>query len=134
MDLLSIDVDGNDYYIFEKLIIKPKVIIVEYNPTIPYWIDCYQYPDKYAGCSIKSLIRVANEKGYFLSCATDTNAIFIDEKYKSIFKDFCIEQITKKHYNFIITDYSGKYLEIGSFPYGKGVDLNKDVFIINGKI
>lgn len=35
IDLLSIDIDGNDYYIFEKLTLKPRLIICEFNPTIP---------------------------------------------------------------------------------------------------
>ena len=35
-DFLSIDVDSIDYYIFKSLnIYKPKLICIEYNPTIP---------------------------------------------------------------------------------------------------
>ena len=31
-DLLSIDIDGNDYHVFESLkIFKPKVIVIEFN-------------------------------------------------------------------------------------------------------
>ena len=42
IDLLSIDIDGNDYHIFESLKkLRPRLIICEYNPTIPVWYDVY---------------------------------------------------------------------------------------------
>lgn len=34
IDLLSIDVDGNDYYLWEALIaVQPRVVVIEYNAT-----------------------------------------------------------------------------------------------------
>lgn len=36
IDILSIDVDGIDYFIWESLNeFKPRVIVIEFNPTIP---------------------------------------------------------------------------------------------------
>jgi hypothetical protein len=44
IDLLSIDVDGNDYHIFQSLQqIKPRLIICEYNPSIPAHLDIYSH-------------------------------------------------------------------------------------------
>ena len=35
-DLLSIDIDRNDYYVWEKIVhYRPRVVIVEYNPLVP---------------------------------------------------------------------------------------------------
>lgn len=35
-DLLSIDIDGNDYHVWEALRnYTPKVVVIEFNPTIP---------------------------------------------------------------------------------------------------
>jgi hypothetical protein len=35
-DLMSIDVDGNDYHVWDTLhCFKPRVVVIEYNPTIP---------------------------------------------------------------------------------------------------
>ena len=43
-DFLSIDVDGTDYYIWESLEKKynPKVVCIEFNPTIPNNIEFIQ--------------------------------------------------------------------------------------------
>ena len=46
-DLLSIDIDGNDYHIFNSLNqFKPKIIIIEFNPLIPNEIEFIQKKDK----------------------------------------------------------------------------------------
>lgn len=78
IDLLSIDIDGDDYYIFEELKdYRPRCIIVEFNPTIPPEIDYVQPLGAYMGCSASALIRLAASKGYELATCTDTNCIFI---------------------------------------------------------
>ena len=63
VDLLSIDIDGNDYHIFKNIIsIKPRVIIIEYNAKLPppvEWIMKYnphhtKTNTDYFGASLKS--------------------------------------------------------------------------------
>lgn len=45
IDLLSIDIDGNDYYVWEAIdIVSPRVVVIEYNSKIPptcEWIMPY---------------------------------------------------------------------------------------------
>ena len=42
-DFLSIDIDGNDYHIFDSLKkFLPKLISIEYNPTIPNHVNFVQ--------------------------------------------------------------------------------------------
>ena len=84
---MSIDIDGNDYHILDNLICQPRVICVEYNPTIPFWIDCYQEEEHYQfGASLKALNRLAIGKGYFLVSVTDTNLFFVKNEYEDLFK------------------------------------------------
>ncbi|MFA6177944.1 MAG: FkbM family methyltransferase [Candidatus Paceibacterota bacterium] len=78
IDLLSIDIDGNDFYILETLQIRPRVIIIEYNPTIPPTLNIVQKTDEYFGASAKALVELAQKKGYELVALTDTNCIFIE--------------------------------------------------------
>lgn len=124
IDFLSIDIDGNEYYIIESLKFKPKVICVEYNPTIPYWIDIKQNFDDNnpMGSSPLTLSNLLNSMNYFLVAATDVNMFFVDSKYKKSFLKYntnISEIICKKYYNLIISKYNGKTIEITPFVYGK---------------
>jgi hypothetical protein len=90
LDLLAIDIDGNDYYVFEAITaIKPRVVVIEYNATfpppiravIPYdrgWV--WQGGD-YFGASLSSLTALADRLGYRLvGCnIAGANAFFVRE-------------------------------------------------------
>jgi hypothetical protein len=80
--VLSIDIDGNDFHIWEHLrVYQPAVCIVEFNPTIPVQVDFVQAldPQLHQGCSLAALHRLAGEKGYILAGATELNAVFVRE-------------------------------------------------------
>lgn len=80
LDLVSIDIDGDDYYIFESLTeYRPRVVVIEFNPTVPPEIDMVQAPGEYLGSSARALVRLASAKGYKLAACTDTNCIFVTE-------------------------------------------------------
>ncbi|MEI9986475.1 MAG: hypothetical protein WDN69_26865 [Aliidongia sp.] len=79
-DLLSIDIDGNDYYLWQALMrYRPRIIIIEYNPTAANDVVFVQDADESLnqGCSLAALIQLGKDKGYELACATKTNAIFV---------------------------------------------------------
>ena len=128
IDLLSIDIDGNDYYIFESLEnIRPRVVICEHNPTIPAELDLVAEENNYFGCSVSALNRIANEKGYKLIAVTETNSFFVLDEYEKFFEQYetRLEKIKNDRYiTYFITSYSGEYvlskteLAYGaSFPY-----------------
>lgn len=90
--LLSIDIDGNDYWIWEGIsVVNPDIVIVEYNSvfgnqyavTIPYDPQFYRtrahYSNLYYGCSLKALCLLAEKKGYvFVGCnSLGNNAYFV---------------------------------------------------------
>lgn len=86
--LLNIDIDGNDYHLWESLKeYRPIVVCIEFNPTIPNHISFIQPRDINVnqGNSLRALNELAKEKGYELICATRLNAFFVDKKY---FVDF----------------------------------------------
>ncbi|MFO0942398.1 MAG: hypothetical protein U0930_16795 [Pirellulales bacterium] len=79
-DFLSIDIDGCDFYILESLrVFKPKVICIEFNPSIPNEVDFVQPCDFSIkqGCSPKALARLAKLKGYTVVAATTCNLILV---------------------------------------------------------
>jgi len=89
--LLSIDVDGNEYWIWEAVqSIKPYIVIVEYNSlfglhpiSVPYKADFHKlsahYSGLYYGCSLAALCHIAQKKGYILvgTNAWGHNAFFV---------------------------------------------------------
>lgn len=88
LDMISIDVDGIDYYIWESLTtFRPKVVLIEFNPSIPNDVIFVQAKSisVHQGCSLAALIELGKKKGYELICATATNAFFIVAELYSLF-------------------------------------------------
>ncbi|MGH7046837.1 MAG: hypothetical protein ACREE2_10690 [Stellaceae bacterium] len=88
IDLLSIDIDGNDIYILETIdVISPRVIIVEYNGKFPPPLSIAQRynPEHrwaktdYGGASLAAITKVAHRQGYSLvGCGiVGVNAFFV---------------------------------------------------------
>ena len=79
-DILSVDIDGCDYHIFDSLNrFKPKIVCIEFNPTIPNEVEFVQPRDPRIkqGASAKALTVLAAKKGYALAATTFCNAIFV---------------------------------------------------------
>jgi len=88
-DLLSIDIDGADYFVWESLNnYLPKVVVIEFNPSIPNDVVFVQGKDMRLnqGASLLSLILLGKQKGYELICATACNAIFVRSEFYSLFQ------------------------------------------------
>jgi hypothetical protein len=92
-DLLSIDVDGNDYFLWESLqAFRPRVVVVEYNSSLAADESLVVKADaqgrrvwdgtSYYGCSLGALVDLAARKGYRLAhCEmTGNNAFFVCEE------------------------------------------------------
>ncbi len=120
-DMLSIDIDGDDYYIFESLTeLKPRLILIEYNPTIPPAFDLKQAKGEYFGASALSLLRLAHRKGYKLAHLTDTNLFFVHENSfsKLNIKEPALEDIfVNTHLVHVVSSYDGKSFLLGKPPY-----------------
>lgn len=90
-DLLSLDIDGVDYYVWKALKYKPRVVVVEFNPnfldsrTVKYDPEFSWDGTNYYGASLKALQLLGMEKGYSLIYQADyLNAFFISHKIKNI--------------------------------------------------
>lgn len=87
-DLLSIDIDGNDYHAWAATSsYTPKVVCVEFNPTIPSEVEFVQRADGTVsqGSSLLSLAHLGRKKGYELVAVTPLNAIFVRAEYFPLF-------------------------------------------------
>ena len=82
-DVLSIDIDGNDYHVWAALRnYRPSLVVIEFNPTIPNGVDFVQVADPRTnqGSSISSLVALGRSKGYELVATTDFNAFFVPDE------------------------------------------------------
>lgn len=90
LDLLSIDIDGNDYWIWEAITgVQPRVVVIEYNAafgleaiTVPYEASFHRGTlgeGMYFGASLAALEKLGNRKGYALvGCSSlGINAFFV---------------------------------------------------------
>ena len=84
-DFLSIDIDGNDYWVWKSLKYEPRVVCIEANYTIQYYLNIVQsYSPDYVwdgsskfGASFKALYDLGNKKGYCLVAVTGCDMIFV---------------------------------------------------------
>jgi hypothetical protein len=116
-DFLSIDVDGVDYWIFESLtLFRPKIVCVEFNPTIPNAVDFVQENDLKVkqGSSAKALMRLGGDKGYSVAAMTACNVIMIkDHLFKSMgLKPLELSELFPPGENaqYLFAGYDGKIL------------------------
>ncbi len=83
-DVLSIDIDGNDYHAWTAVNrYRPKLVVIEFNPTIPSVVEFVQPADMSLnqGASILSMSLLGKEKGYELVAATDYNCFFVPQEH-----------------------------------------------------
>jgi hypothetical protein len=104
--LLSVDIDGNDYWVWKAInVVTPTIVVAEYNSvfgktraiTVPYKKDFVRakehYSHLYFGASLKALCILANEKGYSFvgSNLAGNNAYFVKSDKLNGLKTFTAE-------------------------------------------
>lgn len=105
--LLSIDIDGNDYWVWQAInAVTPEIVVVEYNSifgnersiTVPYKPDFVRtsmhYSNLYFGASLPALHDLGLEKGYmFLGCnKAGNNAYFVKKEFKEFIDSKTLEE------------------------------------------
>ena len=88
-DLLSIDIDGNDWHVWRALSkYRPRVVVIEYNPTASNQMVFIQDADLnlHQGCSLRALVELASDKKYELVAVTRTNGVFVRSELFSHFE------------------------------------------------
>jgi hypothetical protein len=106
-DLLSIDIDFNDYWVWKAIdVVNPRAVVVEYNAglrpplslTVPYQSNRAGDGTNFFGASLEALVRLGREKGYrIVGCnISGSNAFFVRE---DLCADHFLEPATaEEHY------------------------------------
>ncbi len=97
IDVISIDIDGKDLKVLKKLkLIKPKVIIIEFNSSIPFDVECEDNVGG-DGNSFLSINNYLSENNYELINCTLSNLIFIEKDFnKNMDKKMEVSQMIEK--------------------------------------
>jgi hypothetical protein len=85
LDLVSIDVDGQDIWIWLALQARPQVVVIEYNGGIPYgeskavpFDTGFQWDGSdFMGASFSAVVKIGAAKGYVPVYANGVNLIFV---------------------------------------------------------
>jgi len=106
VDIVSIDVDGQDLWIWMALDYRPTLVICEYNPnfltlheslTVVFDQNFRWDGSKYYGASLGGLIKIGNDKDYKLVYANGVNAFFLRNDLLANPQDFDDEQLRVSH-------------------------------------
>lgn len=98
LDFLSLDIDGNDFYVTDSILkeVRPRVVCVEYNAMFPYPVRMTMryneghvwQQDDYFGASLGSFVELFEAHNYtLLTCnISGINAFFINNEEAGAFK------------------------------------------------
>jgi len=124
LDLLSIDIDSLDYWVWEAIrSVRPRVVVIEYNASFPPHLQKTVACDpnfvwtgtNYFGASLGALASLGEKKGYRLvGCTPEgVNAFFVREDLTA--NHFCSPFTAENHYE------PPRYAMAGSFGHRAGM-------------
>jgi hypothetical protein len=130
LDLLSIDTDTIDYWIWQAIkTVRPRLVVIEYNATWPPFIrkTVANIPrmewdgTNFSGASLGALTALGRDKGYCLvGCSlSGVNAFFVREDLAG--DKFCAPFTAENHYE------PPRYDLAGSFGHRAGMGRWVDV-------
>lgn len=116
-DFLSIDIDGDDYWVLKAMEKKPRFIVLEYASGIPNHlplvckegestVNSYKYdtpghpgPNGYYGANMLAFGRLLNNKGYkFVTSLSDNMFFVINEEFEKLGIDDITEKVMIDNY------------------------------------
>jgi len=125
--LLSVDIDGNDYWVWEAInSVNPAIVVSEYNfrfgatkaVTVPYDAGFVRtkahYSNIYYGASLKALCILATKKGYtFVGCnSAGNNAFFV----RNDLKPDSLKELTSEE-GYVAAQFRESRDELGNLLY-----------------
>lgn len=120
IDVMSIDVDGDDFWHLLGLRRRPRLLLVEFNPTIPPHLDIQpRGPGNRMGVGILTLVRAAAQRGYTFIGASASNAFLVRTEDADAFADLETDLavlMPPDRYMYLATDFDGRVVPMGAQP------------------
>lgn len=123
-DLACIDVDGDDYQLWQSLApYRPRVVLVECNPTFGWDVE---YVPKRGGClgaSALSLLHLGESLGYRLAAVVEIDLLFVDagefDKLRIAPRSLAEHMtLSDRHIPRLVSDQKGRHYLLRSGPWG----------------
>ena len=95
--IISMDTDGDDYWLWQAYKGKPDIVIIEINSGFHAKDEAICVDN--CGTSYRPMVKLGIEKGYFLLCHTG-NLIFVRNEYKDLFPEINKDPLTEYEYYF----------------------------------
>lgn len=99
-DLLSIDLDGMDYWVWRGSRCLPEVVLIEYNchfgapVSVPYDPAFRWRADDHYGASARAMVALGKAKGYTLvHSLADANLFFVRDRHAHLFEPCPVEWV-----------------------------------------
>jgi hypothetical protein len=137
--LLSIDIDGNDYWVWDAIeVLNPRIVVCEYNSnfgavhtlSVPYVANFEQtkahFSNCYYGASLAALCWLAQKKGYdFIGTASvGVNAFFVRKDLSAPFVTYTAASGFHQSVNRSSKDQKG---QLNFLPHNKRLAVIKDM-------
>jgi hypothetical protein len=122
VDFMSIDVDGDDYAIFEGMACRPRLVCIEHNATIPPDVDLRQKNlGEGFGSSALALTRLAESKEYSVIGMNKANLFLVPDEYSYVFNgyDRDLDSLFDPSWlTYVVTDFQGRPAIVGNGQWG----------------
>ena len=130
--VLSIDIDSDDLAIWQSLHeLRPFLVVIEYNPTIPADLSFQNPPGKQIGNSALAIFEHASITNYKLVAQTGTNMLFVDTlRLPSSIPSLNFFEEQKKHGTRFFFGYEGTLLRSSINVSGEKVVRADELFVV----
>jgi hypothetical protein len=119
-DVMSIDVDGDDYWIALAMQTRPRLLVIEFNPTVPPHLDLIPAgPGNRFGVGPLTMRRAAEQRGYTMVGISHANMMFVQTPDAGAFADLETDLavlLPPERYIYLATDYTGRVVPVGARP------------------
>jgi hypothetical protein len=136
VDFMSIDIDGDDYWHLVNLKRRPRLLCVEFNPTIPSHLSIVPSgPGNHYGVGARTLREAAELRGYSMIGIIGCNMFFVRTEDAEVFKDLEADLsvlLPPESFMYLTTDYAGHIVPVGGGPrWGLAWPPSKTAFVPN---
>lgn len=111
VDLMSIDVDGDDFYIFRGMQTRPRLVVIEFNCSVPAHLALVGKLGGRFGASLRAMDQMAQTKDYRLIGCSLTNAFFVRGEDADSFQEYegrVDALFAERTFATVVSDYDGR--------------------------